>query len=267
MEDSITLNPIGMVESPITNRDVMPTSGVEAGIRVFAPFVGALERIEEYSHLWVLTWFHEARRDVITAVPAKVNPYARKFGVFALRSPARPNPIALTLVKLERIQENVLCVTGMDAVDGSPVLDIKPYFEHDIVFSSRSPQISPLDEKILKDALLKQALTHHGETCADLLMAVRMALIADKLFGYIKSPKVQVQACGSACFADSLQGLCRARLANPARFEYWPSSINHSNWSDGIKRLSVIGLRELDLEAFWELPDTEVFEVSIEEIE
>lgn len=267
MADSITLNPIGLVVSTINNRDVMPTSGVEAAIRVFPPFVGALERIEEYSHLWILTWLHEASRDVTTAVPAKVNPYARKFGVFALRSPARPNPIALTLVKLERIQDNILFVSGMDAVDGSPVLDIKPYFEHDIVFSPRSPQITPLDDKVLKDTLLNQALTHHGEVCPDLLMAVRMAAVADKLLGYIKSPKIQVQACGSACFADSLQGLCRAKLANPARFEYWPSSINHSNWSDGIKRLSVIGLRELDLAAFWELPDTEVFEVILEEIE
>lgn len=267
MEESITLNPIGIVESSITNRDIMPTNGIQAGIRVFPPYTGALERIEEYSHLWILTWFHQAPRDVTTAVPSKVNPLSHRFGVFALRSPARPNPIALTLVKLDRIQENTLYVDDLDAIDGSPVIDIKPYFEHDTVFSPRTPQISPLGATALKETLLKQALTHHGETCSDLLLAVRMALIADKLLGYIKSPDVHVQVYGSTCLADTLQGLCRARFANPARFEFCSSSKKHSIWMNGNRQLSIICFRELDPETFWGLSDYEVFEVAMEEIE
>ncbi|SHI20025.1 tRNA (N6-threonylcarbamoyladenosine(37)-N6)-methyltransferase TrmO [Desulfosporosinus lacus] len=267
MENSITLNPIGIVESSITNRDDMPTNGIQAGIRVFSPYVGALERIEEYSHLWILTWFHQAPRDVTTAVPSKVNPLSHRFGVFALRSPSRPNPVALTLVKLDRIQEYTLYVADMDAIDGTLVIDIKPYFEHDTVFSPRTPQISPLSANALQKTLLKQALTHHGETCPDLLLAVRMALIADKLLGYIKSPDVQVQVYGSTCLADAIQGICRARLANPARFEFCSSFIKHSIWIKGNRRLSISGVRELDLKAFWGLPDYEIFEVAMEEIE
>ncbi|MFZ3130823.1 MAG: tRNA (N6-threonylcarbamoyladenosine(37)-N6)-methyltransferase TrmO [Desulfosporosinus sp.] len=250
MADTITLNPIGKVESSIKDRDVMPTNGVQAGIRVFQPYVGALERIEEYSHLWILTWFHQAPRDITTAVPTKVNPLSHRFGVFALRSPARPNPIALTLVKLERIEENMLYVAGMDAIDGSHVIDIKPYFEHDTVFSPRTPQISPLKANALQETLLKHALIHHGETCPDLLLAVRMALIADKMLGYIKSPEVQVKVYGSACLADTIQGLCRARLANPARFEFCSSSKKHSIWIYRNRRLLITCLRELDLETW-----------------
>ena len=267
MEESITLNPIGIVESSITNRDVMPTNGIQARIRVFPQYSGALERIEENSHLWILTWFHQAPRNVFTAVPSKVNPLSHRFGVFALRSPARPNPVALTLVTLDRVQENMLYVTGLDAVDGSPIIDIKPYIEHDTVFSPRTPQISPLSADALKAALLKQALTHHGERCSDLLLAVRMALIADKLLGYIKSSDMLVQVYGSTCLADTIQGLCRARLANPARFSFRSSSKKESIWTYGKKQLFIIGLRELDLETFWGLPDCEIFKVAMEEIE
>jgi len=265
VEESITLKPIGIVESLITNRDDMPTNGIQARIRVFPAYIGALERIEEYSHLWILTWFHQAPRDVTTAVPSKVNPLSHKFGVFALRSPSRPNPVALTLVKLERLEENTLYVTGLDAIDGSPVIDIKPYFEHDTVFSPRTPQISPLSQNALQKTLLKQAVTHHGETCPDLLLAVRMALSADKLLGYIKSPNVQVQVYGSSCLADTIQGLCRARLANPARFEFCSSPQKNSIWLNGKKRLSLVGLRELNLEMFWGLSDYEIFEGVMEE--
>lgn len=267
MIDAITLNPIGVVESSIKDRDVMPTNGIQAGIRVFSQYSKALERIEENSHLWILTWFHQAPRNVFTAVPSKVNPLSHKFGVFALRSPARPNPIALTLVKLDRIHENTLYVTGLDAIDGSLVIDIKPYIEHDTVFSPRTPQLSPLSANALKETLLKQALTHHGEICSDLLLAVRMGLIAEKLLGYIKSPDVQVKVCGSNCLADTIQGLCRARLANPARFEFCSSLEKHTIWIYGNRRLSISGVRELDLETFWGLPDYEIFEVAMEEIE
>lgn len=264
MEEAITLNPIGIVESWITNSDDMPTNGIQAGIRLFPQYTGALERIEEYSHLWILTWFHQAPRNVVTAIPSKVNPLSKRFGVFALRSPARPNPIALTLVKLDRVHENKLYVTDLDAIDGSLVIDIKPYFEHDTVFSPRTPQISPLSAHALNATLLKQALTHHGEMCSDLLIAVRMALIADKLLGYIKSPQVHVQVYGSNCLGDTIQGLSRARLANPSRFEFHLSSKKQSIWINGSKRLSICCLRELEIETFWGLPDYEGFEIAME---
>ena len=85
-------------------------------------------------------------------VPRKVNPQSGKFGVFAVRTPVRPNPIALTLVKLNKVQENILYVAGLDAVDGTPVLDIKPYYKHDIVLSYRTPDIDNKNDSIKKSA-------------------------------------------------------------------------------------------------------------------
>lgn len=139
--DNITLSPIGVVKSEITDTKIMPLSGVAAKIEVFPQFSEALHGIEESSHLWILSWFHEAPRDVMKVVPMKVNPLADEFGVFAIRCPARPNPIALSLVKLEKVEGNILSVTGLDALNDTPVLDIKPYFKHDIVLSHRGPDL------------------------------------------------------------------------------------------------------------------------------
>ena len=88
-----------------------------------------LEGIEEYSHLVILYWAHavpEERRSL-----TRVHPMGRKdfpeVGIFGTCSPARPNPVLMTVVRLLRREENVLTVTGLDAIDGSPVIDIKPY--------------------------------------------------------------------------------------------------------------------------------------------
>jgi tRNA-Thr(GGU) m(6)t(6)A37 methyltransferase TsaA len=260
--DAISLNPVGIVKSQITDSKSMPTTGIRARIEIFPQFATALDRIDEYSHLWVLAWLHQAPRDVTTVVPMKVNPLSDKFGVFAIRSPARPNPIALTLVKFEWVEGNTLYVNGLDAVDGSPILDIKPYFEDDIVFSPRTSHVAPLYEDLLKKNLLKQAINHHGEICSDLLIAVRMAIIAESKLYNIKSLQVKVDVCGSPCLADTLQGLSRARLANPARFAFTPSMLlKQSIWTNGDKSVTLISHRELDEEGFWNLPDQEIFEI------
>lgn len=140
--NNITLSPIGIAKSEITDGKIMPLGGTTAQIEVFPQYREALDRIDESSHLWVLSWFHQAPRNTMKVVPKKVNPLSDEFGVFAIRCPARPNPIALTLVKLEKIQGNILYVTGLDAVDETPVLDIKPYFKHDIILNHRAPDIS-----------------------------------------------------------------------------------------------------------------------------
>jgi len=261
--DSITLNPVGIVKSQITDSKSMPITGIKAQIEIFPQFSAALERIDEYSHLWILTWLHQAPRNVTTVVPKKVNPLSHKYGVFAIRSPVRPNPIALTLVKLERVQGNTLYVSSLDAVDGSPILDIKPYFEDDIIFSPRTSHIAPLKSDQLMENLLKQAVTHHGEICSDLLIAVRMSIIAESQLEYIKSLKVTVNINGPPCLADALQGLCRARLANPSRFAFNPSTeLKQSIWTNGVKSLTLNCLRELDTDSFWNLPDHEVFDIT-----
>ncbi|AZV57404.1 tRNA (N6-threonylcarbamoyladenosine(37)-N6)-methyltransferase TrmO [Clostridium sp. AWRP] len=140
--DSVTFSPIGIVKSKITDTKIMPLSGVDAQIEVFPEFLEALERIDESSHLWILSWLHKAPRNLMKVVPKKVNPLSDEFGVFAIRCPARPNPIALSLVKLEKVEGNVLYVTGLDVINETPVLDIKPYFKNDIVLSHREPDLN-----------------------------------------------------------------------------------------------------------------------------
>ncbi|AKA69101.1 tRNA (N6-threonylcarbamoyladenosine(37)-N6)-methyltransferase TrmO [Clostridium scatologenes] len=149
-EDSIKITPIGIVKSEIEDTKVMPLGGIAAQIEVFPEFSEALECIEESSHLWILSWFNEAPRDLMKVVPKKVDPLSKEFGVFAIRCPARPNPIALTLVKLEKVEEKVLYVTGLDAVNGTKVLDIKPYFKNDIVLSHYGPNIGHRNDSALE---------------------------------------------------------------------------------------------------------------------
>jgi len=105
-------------------------------------FAAALDGIEDYSHLMVLFWIHgvppRRRRQL------KIHPRDRQdlplVGVFATRTQYRPNPIGLTVVSLRERRANVLVVQGLDAIDGTPVLDIKPYFpNYDAVATAGIP--------------------------------------------------------------------------------------------------------------------------------
>lgn len=97
-------------------------------IMIFKEFIEALKGIEEFSHIYVLFWLNKiSTKDI----PLKVHPRGRKdlplVGVFATRSMFRPNPIGLTIVKIIDVKKNMIMVSGLDAFNLSPVLDIKPY--------------------------------------------------------------------------------------------------------------------------------------------
>ncbi len=218
--EAIDIRPIGHVGSICGKAEDMPLGGSQAVIRLIPDYQPALLRIREHSHLWVLTWFHQTNRSILRVRPSKVNPDLPEYGVFALRSAARPNPIALTLVTLDKAAGCDLYVSGLDAVDGTPVLDIKPYFEEDIVFSPLTPYIPPSDRGTRAGLLRGQALNHHGEACLGLELGVRMALLAEERFGQLQSPALTISVAGDPCLADVLQGLTRARLANPPRFSF-----------------------------------------------
>lgn len=118
--------PIGLVRNAITNRHEMPAKGVAAEIHISKKYQPALYRIERETHLWVLSYCHHAKCDVLRIKPKKSKCLDRSMrGVFISRSPDRPNPIALTKVKLIARKGLVLFVTGMDLIDGTFVLDIK----------------------------------------------------------------------------------------------------------------------------------------------
>ncbi|WP_241647979.1 tRNA (N6-threonylcarbamoyladenosine(37)-N6)-methyltransferase TrmO [Methanoculleus taiwanensis] len=120
--------PIGVVRSPYRERGDAPRQGrlvdTTAEIHIFEEFAPGLQNVEGSSHLIVLYWLDRAERGLLFATPPGES--AQK-GVFSTRSPARPNPIGLGIVDLISRSGAVLAVRGLDALDGTPVLDIKPY--------------------------------------------------------------------------------------------------------------------------------------------
>jgi len=102
----------------------------EALINIFPEFCAGLKGIEEFSHLIILYWIHlrdnEAERRTLLVFPRR-HAVNIETGVFACRSPSRPNPIGLCVVELVKVEDCKLVVNGLDAIEGSPIIDIKPY--------------------------------------------------------------------------------------------------------------------------------------------
>jgi tRNA-Thr(GGU) m(6)t(6)A37 methyltransferase TsaA len=119
---------IGRIHTPWTDRRDCPrqgrVDGPECRVEVFAPWAEALMGIEDYAHLDLLYWLDRARRDLVVQNPK--NDGTQYFGTFALRSPQRPNPIGLSRVRLVAVEGNMLIVRGLDCLDGTPLIDIKP---------------------------------------------------------------------------------------------------------------------------------------------
>jgi|SRR5579862_579695 len=120
---------IGCINTPWQTRDECPKNGRESDavctIALDPRWTDGLRGLETVSHVLVLYWMDKARRDLVVQAPRH---YAEARGTFALRSPVRPNPIAVSVVRLLRIDGNTLSVVGLDCIDNTPLLDIKPYF-------------------------------------------------------------------------------------------------------------------------------------------
>lgn len=122
------LTPIGVIHSPYKERADAPRQGrlseSEIIIELFPEFIPAMKEIEKVSHIIVMYWGDRANRETLQSK----TPFSTELiGVFASRSPNRPNPIALCIADLIRREGNRLVVRGVDALDGSPLLDIKAY--------------------------------------------------------------------------------------------------------------------------------------------
>lgn len=128
-DDVYELRPIGHVESPLTDRDQAPRQDDDGAPRawlVFDPAVRAgLRDVEPGSELVVLTWLHQADRDVLVVHP-RGDPDRPPRGVFSTRSPDRPNPVGLHLVRVVAIEDTRVLVEAIEAIDGTPVVDVKP---------------------------------------------------------------------------------------------------------------------------------------------
>ena len=120
---------VGRIRTPWTRREDCPKNARESDavctIEVDPRWQTALTGIETCSHLLVLYWMDRARRDLVLQAPRH---YAEPRGTFALRSPVRPNPIAASVVPLVKVEGTRLSVVGLDCIDGTPLIDIKPYF-------------------------------------------------------------------------------------------------------------------------------------------
>jgi tRNA-Thr(GGU) m(6)t(6)A37 methyltransferase TsaA len=132
---SLTYEPIGVIRSPFTDLSGMPIQpsqaiGVPGRIELVSELQGGLKDLEGFSHLILLYHFHKSTGYRLEVVPF-LDTVAR--GVFSTRAPKRPNPIGLSIVRLITIEEATLLIEDVDVLDGTPLLDIKPYvpaFDH-----------------------------------------------------------------------------------------------------------------------------------------
>jgi tRNA-Thr(GGU) m(6)t(6)A37 methyltransferase TsaA len=126
------LRPVGRVESPLTDPSLAPKQGDEGSPEAWLVFdaavLPALADVQPGSWAIVLTWLHRARRDVLRVHP-RDDPADPERGVFSTRSQDRPNPIGLHRVEIVAVEGERVRVRGLEAVDGTPILDVKPVLD------------------------------------------------------------------------------------------------------------------------------------------
>jgi len=126
---SLELKPIGIIHSPYHAREEAPHQGCDrqeiSRVELFTEFEEGLKDIERFSHIILIYWFHKSEGYSLTVkTPWGTSPR----GLFATRSPNRPCPLGLCVAELLAREGNILTVRGLDALDGTPLLDVKPYF-------------------------------------------------------------------------------------------------------------------------------------------
>ena len=128
-EEIIQYAPIGVIRSPFADATGMPVQpagarGVKGVVEVRPEYTEGLKDLDGFSHIYLLYHFHQSRGYSLTVTPF-IDDTPR--GLFATRAPKRPNPIGLSVVRLERIEGHVIHISDVDIVDGTPLLDLKPY--------------------------------------------------------------------------------------------------------------------------------------------
>ena len=130
--EQIVMHPIGKVCSPYKENKDIPIQGVfgtqmEAWVELKNEYAGGLKDLNGFSHAIILYYFHKSQREEVEGQPFLEQ---NKHGIFAIRSPHRPNHIGLSIVKIKKIKANRLYFTEVDVLDQTPVLDIKPYVKY-----------------------------------------------------------------------------------------------------------------------------------------
>ncbi len=141
--EKLVVNPIGIVRNgEAESRNAgFDWSAVISKIELKEAYGGYTQGLEDYSHAWIVFWIHLAQKKKLVA---EIHPRGDKslplVGVFASRSPNRPNPVGLKLVEVLEVSKQFITVRGLDALDGTPVVDIKPYSPgYDSVLNFRVP--------------------------------------------------------------------------------------------------------------------------------
>jgi len=138
----MTLKAIGIVRSEINQPSRQDCREIVSDIIIHSSLTEALDNLDDFSHIIVLYWMHQV--PTLDQVPTKIHPRGiyelPLVGLFATRAPYRPNPLGMATVRLMHRQGNILKVKGLDAVDGTPVIDIKPYIPgYDSVVNAELP--------------------------------------------------------------------------------------------------------------------------------
>lgn len=128
---SFTIIPIGYIETSFDDKEWIPRQGsydkLAKGIAVVnQEFEKGLVTLEQFKYCWLLFYFDKSKEFLLLQHPPKDN---KLHGVFSIRSPKRPNGIGMTVVKIDRIEMNKIYFTGADMINGTPLIDIKPYVE------------------------------------------------------------------------------------------------------------------------------------------
>jgi len=125
----LVVNPIGVIHTPFTNLEGMPIQptgavGVKGTVEVFEKYYPGLKDLEGFSHIILIYYFHGSSGFNLSVVPFLDS---QPRGLFSTRAPKRPNPIGLSVVQLDKIENGILYVQNVDILDSTPLLDIKPY--------------------------------------------------------------------------------------------------------------------------------------------
>lgn len=136
--NKITYYPVGIAHTPFRTPEGTPIQAsaakeIQGKIEIFPEYFKGLKDLEGFSHIIVLFHLHIAKFKSLHVVPFLDT---ESHGVFATRSPARPNQIGFSVVELEKVEDNMLFVKNIDILDGSPILDIKPYIPQFDVFET-----------------------------------------------------------------------------------------------------------------------------------
>ncbi len=159
MPKEIKLKPIGVIRTPYKEAKGMPIQGTfEPGVlgrlELWPEYKQGLKDVEGFSHLILIYYFDRAKEAQLVGKPFLED---EPHGIFAIRSPKRPNHLGLSIVKLEKIEDNVVTFSNVDILDNTPLLDIKPYVAH---FDSRDNVKSGWLDKHFKNGQVPPQVFH-----------------------------------------------------------------------------------------------------------